>query len=363
VARAQAEKARIEGRLPEAVSAWRQAERLEPDAIAAQGLAYALLESGDPALAAQAFSRAIRRLDPPPAPLLADLGYAHLRGGERGQAREAFVRAIDTLEVGRDPDRQSTIEALRREVRELDQTLSGAFWQGLRGRGVRGLSRGSTDAGGASGLTSVPASGGGIELSWRAPLAQAPGRSPFEWFGRLLWSIEPGTVDLDSRATQLGLGLRIRPQSTPHAWISGERLLAVGGDGQDEWVLRAAWGRGWGALIGPGPGWVGHLWADAAYQTESGTRALHAAWRQGYAWPLNGPLRLVPHAVLHGRALAPDPYAEAWAEAGLGVSIEGAAGGGRHVAPRAYWNTFIRHKFGLDGAGRNGWEFGASLFW
>jgi hypothetical protein len=293
--------------------------------------------------------------------LLADLGYAHLRAGERGQAREAFVRAIDRLDVGEDPNRRSTIESLRQEIRELDQTLSGAFWQGLRGRGARGLARGSTDAGGASGLTSAPASGGGLDLAWRAPLARAPGRSPFEWFGRLLWSIEPGTVDLDRRATQMGLGLRIRPQSTPHAWISGERLLAVGGDGQDEWVLRAAWGRGWGALIGPG--WVGHLWADAAYQTESRTRSLHAEWRQGYAWPLKGTLRFVPHAVLHGRALDPDPYAEAWAEAGLGVSMEGTAGGGRHVAPRARWNTFLRYKSRLDGAGRNGWEFGASLLW
>lgn len=361
VAREQAEQARIERRLPEAVRAWRLAEGLEPNAVASQGLAYALLESDEPAQAAKAFARALKHLDPPPGPLLADLGYAHLRAGERGEARAAFVRAIDTLETEQGPSGRATIETLRREIRELDQTLSGALWQGWRDRGARGLAAGTTGAGAADGWASVPAAGGGIDLAWREPLARAPGRSPFEWFGRLLWAIEPGTTDLDRRATQLGLGLRIRPQSTPHAWVSAERLFAVGGDGQDEWLLRAAWGRSWGALTGPG--WGGHLWADVAYQTGSRTRALYAEWRQAYAWVLAGSTRLLPHAVLHGRGLDPDPYGEAWAEAGLGLSIEGAAGGGRHVAPWVHWRTFLRYKFRLDGAGPDGWELGVSILW
>jgi tetratricopeptide (TPR) repeat protein len=361
-AREQAEQARAEGRLAEAVGAWELAEALEPGALAAQGLAYTLLESGRPAQAAKAFRRALERSQAPPASLLTDLGYAHLRAGERIEAREAFVGAIDSLAQGPESGAQATIETLRREIRELDQIVRGALWQGWRRRGGRGgaVGRAGIDAGGASG---VPASGGGLELARREPQADGPGRSPFEWYGRLLWSLEPDTARLDERATQLGLGLRYRPDTTPNAWASAERLWAVGGDGQDEWLLRAAWGRSWGGANGLAPGWVGQVWADAAYQTASDTRLLYLEWRQGHAWPLAGSARLVPHIILHGRGLKPDRYAESWTEAGLGLAIEGAAGGGRYVAPLLSWHSSIRYKVGLDGVGRDGWELIVSMLW
>jgi tetratricopeptide (TPR) repeat protein len=362
-AREQAERARVEGRRSESVSAWRLAESLEPEASSAQGLAYALLEANQPAQAAQAFNRALNRIDIPSAGLLADLGYAHLRAGERIEARAAFVRAIDTIATGGEPAGQTAAETMRREVRELDQTVRGALWQGWRRRGGRGLPSGSSGLDGAAGGAGAPASGGGIEIARREPLAHAPGRSPFEWFARGLWSLEPDTVRLNTAATQLGLGLRYRPAVSPDGWVSAERLFAVGGEGEDEWLFRAAWGRSWGAVIVPAPGWVGHLWADIAYLSASRTRALYGEWRQGYGWTLGHAIRLVPHAVFQGRGLDPDRYREAWLEAGLGLAIEGAAGGGRHVAPSVHWSTQLRYKFGLGGAGRNGWELGVSVFW
>jgi len=100
-----------------------------------------------------------------------------------------------------------------------------------------------------------------------------------------------------------------------------------------------------------------------AYLSEARTRLLYGEWHQGYAAVVGGTTRVVPHAVLQGRAVAPDRYREAWAEGGLGVAVEGKSGGSRHVAPSVNWSTHLRYKFRLDGAGRHGWELGVSVIW
>jgi tetratricopeptide (TPR) repeat protein len=361
--REQAERLGRERRLGEAVSAWREAERLDPGPASSQGLAYALLRAGEPAGAAQAFRRALGQAEPPSVQLLSDLGYAHQRAGERSGARWAWTKAIDAMRESADAEFVPRIETLRREVRELDHDLRGALWQGWRGRGVQGAMPGLASPSRLDGVAGVPGMGGGAELAYRAPAPDGPGRSALEWFGRWLWALEPGTNRLDDSSHQLGLGVRYRPPLLPGASLSAERLIAIGEAAADDGLLRGAWGRGWGGGGAMGPGSVGHVWIDVAYQTGAQIRMLYGEVRQGYAYPMGANIGLIPHLIVHGRGLRPDPATEGWAEAGLGVAIEALSGGDRHLAPNLHWSGHLRQKRALDGAGRDGWEVGLSLRW
>jgi tetratricopeptide (TPR) repeat protein len=385
VARTQAGEAEREGRFVDAVAHWEAAERDLPEAEAAAGLGQALLRLGEPARAARAFARAREYSDPPSAQLLGDLGYAHLRAGERAQARSAFVQAIDriqqdsalgaealaipwsaedntvTLQFG---PRAGLIEALRAEVAEIDRPNARvALWHTWRARGrIDGtaLTSGRPVEGGAS---TAPGSGGGIEWAYREPRPDGPGRQPIEWFARLLWSLEPDAHRIDRSSTQLGLGVR-RLLATPgELWVSAERLVGVGEDASDDWLVRTSWSTRWGLADREQTGWQGAALADAGYLIDREQGLFYGEIRHGIALQLNSRAWLKPHAIVHGRGLQPDPSREAWLEAGVGLEIDLKA----RVDPVPWAPVrstgIVRRVRGLDGAGRTGWTVGVSIQW
>jgi hypothetical protein len=67
--------------------------------------------------------------------------------------------------------------------------------------------------------------------------------------------------------------------------------------------------------------------------------------------------------VVAARELRPDPTSESWAEAGLGLALRRAFGGTAHAADRGRFEWLMQYRWGLSGAGRQGWLFAGSVLW
>lgn len=400
-ARERAWQASAEGRLDQALAAWREVGQHDPGVEAERGLGYALLQADQPRAAALSLARA-ERLGAPQPGLLVDLGHAWLRAGERAQARLAFSRAIDLLLEGPDADGGAapvnrrdrpplfaatpsgadplaavgalgasaeglpSVDALRRTVLDLDRSWRLSAWQNWRERGGRAAPRSGPPLSGGEGQAPGPGAGGGIDLAYREPAARGPGYSPFEGFARVLWALEtPSGGGIDEQSLQAGLGLRYTIPELTGGTATLERLFAIGQAARNDWLLRASWGRDWRVAIDSADKHLlrGHLFTDAGYYTGTRTRLLFGEWLQGLELRIGADWVLLPHWVVHGRGLSPDLYREGWMEAGMGLSLERRSGGSRHVAARSHWIGSLRYKFRLDGAGREGWELALGYSW
>lgn len=334
---------------------------------------------GLPAEAARSFERA-QALDPARVRLLAEAGYARLAAGDRQAAVDRFVEALDRLPpmtqtepspAGRPPSEPSLRERLRREVREASRTWTMSAFQSWRPRGAAGPS-GSSAAGSGAGAAGLQRDGliaaqGGAELAWRLPemRTEAGGRQA-EVFARALWSQRGDTLTINDRSVQGGVGVRWQPLPGSAWRLTAERLVAIGDDATNDWLVRLAWGATMGDQPEPGRrAWpAGQFYVEAGRFFEgSGTTAVYAEGRLGVTAPLRSGWTLSPHAVFATRELRPDPSAESWAEAGLGVALRRAFGGTAHVADRGRFEWLIQYRVGVSGAGRQGWLFAASVLW
>ena len=366
---------------------------------------YRLRREDAPAAAARAFERSLE-LDPSRVRLLAEAGYARLAAGDRVGAAARFRQAIDQLPTssldevravasgavpatasrdasggpttsasGREPGglsggtpdaspEGSLRERLRRAVREAERTWTLSAFQAWRPRGSAGAS-----GGGAAGLQrdGLIAAQGGAELAWRLPeMRSAAGGRETELFARALWSQEDESLAINDRSVQGGVGLRWQPL-VGSAWrLTAERLIAVGEDARDDWLLRLAWG----ATLGnePVPGRVawpaGQLYLEAGrFFRDGGSTAFYGEGRLGFTMPLNGGWTVTPHGVVAAREVRPDPTAESWGEAGVGLALRRAFGGTTHSADRGRIEWLMQYRARVSGAGRQGWLFAASVLW
>ena len=366
---------------------------------------YRLRREDAPAAAARAFERSLE-LDPSRVRLLAEAGYARLAAGDRVGAAARFRQAIDQLPTssldevravasaavpatasrdasggpttsasGREPGglsggtpdaspEGSLRERLRREVREAERTWTLSAFQAWRPRGSAGAS-----GGGAAGLQrdGLIAAQGGAELAWRLPeMRSAAGGRETELFVRALWSQQGESLAINDRSVQGGVGLRWQPL-VGSAWrLTAERLVAVGEDARDDWLLRLAWGATLGDERVPGrTAWpAGQLYLEAGrFFRDGGSTAFYGEGRLGFTMPLNGGWTVTPHGVVAAREVRPDPTAESWAEAGVGLALRRAFGGTTHSADRGRIEWLMQYRARVSGAGRQGWLFAASVLW
>lgn len=76
-------------------------------------------------------------------------------------------------------------------------------------------------------------------------------------YARLLWSNDPGSVSILSRTLQGGAGIRVQPFNGIPVYAWAEHLFAIGGESQDNWLLRvtAGWETGAAWRAGGTPDW------------------------------------------------------------------------------------------------------------
>lgn len=335
------------GQTDAAIAEYRTVLSRDPGNMDVQlSLAYALRRTGGDAEAAELF-RAVMARDPSRSDLNEDLGYALKDAGDREGASEAFRRAIDRLHsqgVSSDDER---LTRFRNEVTELDRSVYGYAYYTWRDAGTS-ISNGVQ--------TSAAYSSLGGEINWRPENLYQDGRG-LSFYGRAYTAIDPGTFNFDGDSTQAGLGVRYKPFSAHDFSLSAERLVALGDDARDDWLLRASYG--WT----DGYGWEGRedswnytsLYADLAYIP--GDDEFFGAYlqaRQGRRFPVADNWAVTPYMTVIGQ-YADDNFGsqEQW-EAGPGVAFTHWFDEDRYHSARKRVDFEVEYLFDVDGGNDDG---------
>lgn len=195
--------------------------------LAAAG--YDAYGAGDYESAARHFERALAQ-DPSLTAVTAQLGYVYKKLGRNDEAARSFRQVIaQTM----DDDAR---HYYRREVQMLENEFDFSFYHVHRAAAIpsHGLL--------LSGPT-LTQSQSGIEAAWTPPrIGYRDGRH-MQIFGRAIWGYDGSSLDIRDEATQAGLGVRYKPLKNHNIVLAAERLVAVGRDGRDDWMLRASYSR------------------------------------------------------------------------------------------------------------------------
>ena len=356
------------GRLPQAVARFEQAVAEDDRAEYLEALAYGHRAAGAYLEAARVFETLLLR-EPGRDALYADLAYTYMRAGDNDRAAEWFKRAIDrrierdetvklvqapgaplpALEPRREDDQ---LRAMRDEVRKLSERWSLSAYESLRGGNA---DRASTIAGAES--TGLIPSQGGVEVSWRPPVVGLRDERTLDVFARVLWSNQPGSLRVDNASRQGGIGVRYKPLRDQSFYLSAEKLVAIGDNAQNDWLVRASygWSHGYEMRANQSSWNYTTLFVDlGAFSDRDHTRALYVEGRQGRSFRIGDRWILTPHVVADARRQWPDPGRFNYAEVGGGVSARYVFNETRYTTPRSSAEILLQYKKGFEAA-RSGW--------
>lgn len=356
------------GRLPAAVARFEQAVAEDPRTEYLDALAYGQRAAGSYLEAARTFETLLQR-DPDRNVLYADLAYTYMHLGDNDRAAEWFKRAIDRridrhetvriaqapgapLPVMEPPREDEALRSMRDEVRKLTETWSLSAYESLRGGRN---DRPSTIAGAES--TGLIPSQGGAEVSWRPPVIGLRDERTLDVFARVLWSNQPGSLRIDNASRQGGIGVRYKPLRDQSFYLSAERLIGIGDNAQDDWLLRASygWSSGYEMRANQTSWNYTTLFADVgAFSDREHTRALYVEGRQGRSFRVGDRWIVTPHLVADARRQWPDPGRFDYAEVGGGVSARYVFNDSRYTTPRSSAEFVLQYKKGFDAA-KSGW--------
>jgi Tfp pilus assembly protein PilF len=341
-----------------ALAHYEQAEALAPQALTSESLAYAQLAAGQPARAAESLEQALRR-DPSRTGLLPQAGYAWLGVGDAAKARQAFTQSLLAEASGSVALSPGQADQLRRELRDLNRRWGVSLYQSARSRDGRTQSA-------PGGQGSVLPSEGGVEVSWR--LDPPAGSTPRELslLARGSWSQPEGGLHVRSATTQGAVGVRWQPVSGSGLRLGLERLVGLGDEARDDWLARIGWSWAVGdEIVSTRPAWwTAQTWVDAGwFAKDGGSRALYGEARLGRSQRVADGWVMMPHVLVNGRTLAPDPRGESWLEAGVGVSLRREFGATPLEAARGRLELSLQWKQAIEPGRRDAWVFGVSVSW
>ena len=209
---------------------------------------YTLLRLGEPAAAAERFESALSEA-PDRLGVRQDLPRALVLAGEWPAARRAYAEAIDRTAahangVGGSRADLEALHDLRRENLAATRAFTFELLESLctpgGAAGCR-LSRPTVERLGSAGI-------GAATVAWTPHLPGDPDPYRIAVYGRLLWANDPGTVSLRDRSVQGGFGIRVRPVAGLPVFLWAERMVAIGEQAQDNWMLRVTAGWETGAV-------------------------------------------------------------------------------------------------------------------
>ncbi len=324
---------------PVALASHALATRPAPAALvhALNSRAYQALAAGDLAKAAALFETSLAQ-QPGQAMIQQQLGYLYRAQRRPTAAADAFKQAL--LLGGLEPGAQA---ALRRELASLssDRLALSGYWV-HRGQA---LSSPQLNVLGAS----LAQSQGGIAAAWRLNRDDHGATV----FGRLLWASDPGGLDIDDDTAQAGIGLRLRPLPQLNLVASIERLVALGDQARNDWMLRLSYsdGQGYAPALAAPSWWHWHVFGDLALVDPARPDLLAAfEGRLGRGFQASG---------LDGLMLTPFIGANASLVEGFGVTslVEAGPGlwlrhwfnEGRFAAARSALDLKLEYRFQLAG--------------
>ncbi|MDA5194289.1 NfrA family protein [Govanella unica] len=279
--------------------------------------AYDHAEAGFKAYAAGDYSASVAAFDAALA-LKPDLGtvaaqraYALKTLGRNKEAIRSFQTAMELGETGID-------NAYAREIKTLENSFDLAFYSVYRDAA---FSKNFLAVAGPS----LTQSQSGLEAVWTPPnIGYRDGRL-LQAFARVFWGYHGNSFRMDSASSQMSAGLRMKPFRATNLMLSAERLIRVGSDARNDWMLRASysWDRGY-ALDGQRQHWrYVTFYADAAViDPVHPDLFLASESRFGESFRLGSQTSITPHAML-AAVLQKDHYRTiSIVETGPGVSVK-----------------------------------------
>jgi tetratricopeptide (TPR) repeat protein len=337
---------------------YEQAEALAPQALTRESMAYAQWAGGLAEQAAASFEQALSR-DPSRTQLLPQMGYAWLGAGDAQKARQAFTQALLAEASGSAALPSGQTDQLRRELRELNRRWGLSLYQSARSRDGR-----TPSASGAQG-SALP-SEGGVELSWRLDPPVGAATRELSLLARGSWSQPEGGLRVTASSAQGAVGVRWQPVAGSGLRLGLERLVGLGDEARDDWLARIGWSWSLGDEIASTrqAWWTAQSWLDAGwFVKDGGSRALYGEARVGRSQRVGEGWVLMPHVLLNGRTLAPDPRGESWLEAGVGVALRREFGATPLEAARGRLELSLQWKQAIEPGRREAWVFGVSVTW
>lgn len=341
-----------------ALAHYEQAEALTPQALTRESMAYAQWAGGQPKQAATSFEQALSR-DPSRTQLLPQMGYAWLGAGDAVKAREAFTQALLAEASGSAALPPGQADQLRRELRELNRRWGLSLYQSARSRDGR-----TPSASGAQG-SALP-SEGGVELSWRLDPPVGVATRELSLLVRGSWSQPEGGLRVTASSAQGAVGVRWQPLAGSGVRLGLERLVGLGDEARDDWLARIGWSWAVGDEIVSTrqAWWTAQSWLDAGwFAKDGGSRALYGEARIGRSQRVGEGWVLMPHLLVNGRTLAPDPRGESWLEAGVGVALRREFGATPLEAARGRLELSLQWKQAIEPGRRDAWVFGVAVSW
>ncbi len=351
------------GRLLEATPYLESAIALAPDNTGysvALGYTYMALNRFDEA--AQLFERVVEH-EPDHQDLYEALGYLHMRMLENRQAEDWFMKAIDYRLVTMAPSSQTQerashdIQRMREEMVKMTNVFDLTIYQTYRSNENKGSSSSATLGGG------VTPSQGGIELSYRPPRIGFRDERIFEIFSRMMWDTQRQSLAIKHDSLQAGIGVRYKPIRSHNLYFSAERLVAIGNNTTDDWLLRGVYS--W--LKRYEHNSTKHRWSYTSLYGDTGYFIENpSAWgfyweaRQGLSFKQIDNLLWSPYMVLDGRQNRPDPQDTSYIEGGAGLSVKYLFGETRYVADNASIETQLQYKTAIK-TSSSGWSLSTAL--
>jgi tetratricopeptide (TPR) repeat protein len=257
--------------------------------------------------------------------VLEQLGYLNSKTGKNEQAVEWFKKSLDSLPVmplgvSEETDRRDKdAHRIRSEISKLTKTFKGALYASYRAGSAPSsfLANGELTSGGLNGQV-------GLEASYRPPLIGLRDERILELTGRVFGSLNPDSLDYNHDSTQAGVGLRYKFLPGENLWISGERLIGVGKDALDDWLVRLLYSRGTGFEPLPFERNRDYylLYGEIDGYLSNEIVAAYGEARKGRAFTLRSDFLLAPYIVLDARWQSPYSTGGNYLEGGAGISLK-----------------------------------------
>ncbi len=334
------------GRDDEALAALERAHELMPNnADVTLALAYAYGNGEHTRQAVALFEEAL--VEPNGNRFVAqeDLAYAHLRLHDDDAAADSFRRVVDNHSryPQSTPSEREELEGrmyrVRREVEMLERNWYAYGSAVYRSSDINtsGLAQNDRDQ------SQLGAEVGWFPLRGRIGVARNLGV-----YARVFESFEPGTFELRDQSTQAGVGLRLKPFEFTDFVVRGERMIAIGDEARNAWLLSAA--HSWG---------VGGDWRPTADNWTVASTYVEAAWIPddpefvsgfgelfvGRAFPVARQLALIPHVVSSMRYSEDEFTQNLLVEAGLGLGLRYWFDEDVYTAPRGTVDLQLQYRW------------------
>ena len=225
---------------------------------------------------------------------------------------EAAPQAAPPLE------RERQLYGWRREVAQLESTVTGSAYY-VHAPDVSSPSDSANPVG-----DQFPASGAGAELAYRPPKIGFRDGRTLQLFGRVFWTAEDGPAP-EGDTVQAGLGVRYKPFASQNLVLSGERLVAIGSDARNDWLLRAGYSFGSSADLEPGRDRANYtsLYADAAViPTSELPLFLTGELIQGISFNALPQTAVIPHLLAAGNLVDDEGGNSSGLYVGLGLRLK-----------------------------------------